>query len=177
VIAGAVVRLQTLRAVLPDRHQAICHAFTALKLDALYSLADCFGHSDRQALACQSGQFFGKSTRFFIVYAQSHLKFPAVNRTIAYTVCARNPLANEYCYVRKARKLAARDGTTLRALVEQGLHLIITEKRRSRLFQCARRPSKVADFSLRWAARGGRQFVIWHTNETAVDYLYPLGYK
>jgi Bacterial antitoxin of type II TA system, VapB len=34
--------------------------------------------------------------------------------------------------LREARKLAAREGTTLRALVEQGLRQVVTEKKKPR---------------------------------------------
>jgi hypothetical protein len=37
--------------------------------------------------------------------------------------------------LREARKLAAREGTTLRALVEQGLRRIVAEKARGRTFR------------------------------------------
>jgi len=37
--------------------------------------------------------------------------------------------------LREARKVAARDGTTLRALVEEGLRRVITEKRRKTRFR------------------------------------------
>ena len=37
--------------------------------------------------------------------------------------------------LRDARKLAAREGTTLRALVEQGLRQVVSEKRRSGQFR------------------------------------------
>jgi hypothetical protein len=37
--------------------------------------------------------------------------------------------------LREARKLATREGTTLRALVEEGLRRVITEKKRKRSFR------------------------------------------
>jgi hypothetical protein len=37
--------------------------------------------------------------------------------------------------LREARQLAAREGTTLRALVEQGLRRIVDEKKRSKPFR------------------------------------------
>jgi hypothetical protein len=37
--------------------------------------------------------------------------------------------------LRQARKVAARDGTTLRALVEQGLHKVLAEKSRKPAFR------------------------------------------
>ena len=37
--------------------------------------------------------------------------------------------------LREARHVAAREGTTLRALVEQGLRQVVAEKKRKRLFR------------------------------------------
>ena len=37
--------------------------------------------------------------------------------------------------LREARKLAAREHTTLRSLVERGLRQVVTEKKRARAFQ------------------------------------------
>ena len=45
------------------------------------------------------------------------------------TVDIADPILNE------ARKLAAREGTTLRALVEQGLRRVISEKKRKQPFR------------------------------------------
>jgi len=37
--------------------------------------------------------------------------------------------------LREARKVAAREGTTLRALVEQGLRQVVADKKRKRVFR------------------------------------------
>jgi hypothetical protein len=52
------------------------------------------------------------------------------------TIEIADPLLND------ARKMAARDGTTLRALVEQGLRQVIAEKK-------TRRPFKLRDGSFK----------------------------
>lgn len=51
------------------------------------------------------------------------------------TIEISDPLLND------ARKLAAREGTTLRALVEQGLRQVVSEKKK------AKRPFKLRDAS------------------------------
>ena len=50
--------------------------------------------------------------------------------------------------LREARQIAARDGTTLRALVEQGLRNVVAEKKQKRTFRLRKASFKVGDFGL-----------------------------
>jgi hypothetical protein len=57
-----------------------------------------------------------------LIYIATHIGLR--NSTMKTTIEIADPLLND------VRKIAARDGTTLRELVEQGLRLIIRERRK-----------------------------------------------
>jgi hypothetical protein len=78
--------------------------------------------------------------------------------------------------LREARKLATREGTTLRALVEEGLRRVITEKKRKRSFRLHLVTSggKVSARSCRTQA--GTRYATSPTRGTVIDrrrHQYP----
>jgi hypothetical protein len=71
--------------------------------------------------------------------------------------------------LREARKVAARERTTLRALVEQGLRQVVTEKRRRAEFRLREASFKGVGCIRMSPTQIGVKFAISFTRDTAPD--------